>query len=136
MSMFRVRVWVVLLLLFVARSSGAQTTVQVGGVVVAAENRSPVAGAVVTAGSSRVVTDSAGRFTLGVPVGTTSLHISASGFVEQDVQVAPSAPTLSLEIALTRTPLVREEVSVSADSLAIAPTPATITLPPSAVLRV
>ncbi|HEX6812557.1 MAG TPA: carboxypeptidase-like regulatory domain-containing protein [Planctomycetota bacterium] len=90
--------------------------VDVAGVVLAADDRSPVANAGVTVCSAskrffskelaRTHTDAAGRFVLRVPVGEAWLHVTAARFGRAEpteLQLGRPAPALrSLEVLLQR----------------------------------
>ncbi|WP_160716545.1 SusC/RagA family TonB-linked outer membrane protein [Chitinophaga solisilvae] len=71
-------------LLFYA-SSFAQTGIS--GTVTDKNNQQPIIGATVMAGKTGTVTNTAGKFTLQVPAGTTTLHITFIGYKSLNVPV-------------------------------------------------
>ena len=101
-------------LLAAASAAAAQGTGTVSGRVTTAEGATPVPGvAVILLGTTRgVVSDSAGRFTLGgVPAGSRRLQARRIGFVsaDQTVQVA-AGQTATVSFALEVSPIKLEAV--------------------------
>src|SRR5262245_17247494 len=98
----------------VATSAAAQTPTQapsnvaVTGVIFEGELTRPVAGAVIESGTARAVAGTDGRFALALPLGPVRLRVTATGFLEQRLDVSVAAGMPVLEIALVRTPPVRE----------------------------
>jgi hypothetical protein len=117
-------------------ASRAQEPATVAGQVVAAEDGRPIAGAVVVAGTARAVTDEQGKFTIPVIAGTSRISVGAAGFLDQQVDVPSGPATQLVDVRLTRQPPVRESVTVSAERGTAASAPATVSVEPTAVLRV
>ena len=89
--------------------------VTVAGQAVTGAAKAPVRNAVVTvlpAGEPRAV-DQDGRFTLTVPPGRFRVDVSATGFVNQRVDLTVVAGMSAIEIVLEATPEFRESVTVS-----------------------
>jgi N-acetylneuraminic acid mutarotase len=78
----------------------------IAGRVTDAANGNPVVGAAVSAGPASTVTDSAGRYSLGVEVGTYDVSASAFGYATRTVTgvVVTDQATTTADIALTSVP--------------------------------
>ena len=125
--------------LVVGRGIGAAQTPEsaaraIAGVVLDADTREPIAGATVSAGTSRVTTDITGRFTVPVAVGAVSVRVTATGYfpVSTTIEVATAGVT-SAEVAMARDAALSTTVDVVSTSPAAAP--ATQAVQPAQVLR-
>ncbi len=123
-------------LLALTGAARAQDVVMVTGRVVSNDARAAIPDAVVVAREARTTSDPNGAFALPAAPGALRLTVSATGFIDEAIDVVVAPGLAALEIALARRPPVREEVTVSAESRTSTTAPAAITVAPSAVLRV
>lgn len=79
-----------LLCLFMATGLAMAQTTQITGTVVSAEDGEPIIGASITVKGTTIGTSSdfEGKFTLGVPVNTTTVHVTYLGMKPVDVPVS------------------------------------------------
>ena len=80
------RILITFLFLLFYASSWAQN--RVSGTVVDKNSQEPIIGATVLVGKTGTVTNTAGKFTLQLPAGATSFHITFVGYKPQTVQVS------------------------------------------------
>lgn len=107
-----------------AAPAGAQvpTPRVVAGLVIDADTRAPVAGATVSAGETRAVTDAGGRFTLPVPAGRVTLQVVAAGYFPLTTTLdVGEAGLADAELTLAREAAFATSVDVVASSPNAAP---------------
>ena len=116
----------------------AQATPQasLSGRVLDAFSMQPIVDAVVQAGGLRAVTDTTGRFALGLPPGEAKVSISARGYIADEVTVTIGPAPVTLEVVLLSSAQFKEEVTVSGAAAQAAQAPATIELSPLQVRTV
>lgn len=125
-----------LLFVLLAAPAFAQEPLSVRGAILAADGKSPIAGAVVLIGTDRAVTANDGRFDLPAQAGTVRVTVNAAGFLTSQLDVVVSTTSPPLEIVMVPSPPMNEDVTVSADAVSAPSAPAALTVDPTAVLRV
>jgi hypothetical protein len=106
----------------------------ISGVVVDADSQAPIAGAEVTSGTARAITDPAGRFALRVPAGEAEIAIVAPGHFPLVTTIdARLADVTAAELTLARDAGFATSVAVVASAPTAAP--AAETVAPVQVLR-
>ena len=106
----------------------------ISGVVVDADSQAPIAGAEVTSGTARAITDPGGRFALRVPAGEAEITIVATGhFPLVTTLDVRTADVTAAELSLARDAGFATSVAVVASAPTAAP--AAETVAPVQVLR-
>jgi hypothetical protein len=111
----------------------APAPMTVAGQVITGAGKTPVVGAVVEAGTGRVVTDGAGRFAIDATPGPLRLDVTAKDFLPQRVDLTAVAGMPTVEILLAVNPEFRETVMVAARGSEDVAAPSRVTLAPVAV---
>lgn len=119
---------------FAQPAAAAAQERSISGVVIDADSQAPIAGAEVTSGAARAITDPAGRFALRVPAGAAEIVAVAAGFfpLVTTLDVA-SADVTAAELSLARDAGFATSVAVVGSAPTAAP--AAETVAPVQVLR-
>jgi hypothetical protein len=92
------------------------------GSVVDATTRRPIVNAVVEVGSQTLATDTTGRFSTTVKIGTVMLTASAAGYVDASLQIDVAPAGVEVEVTLVARPRFVEDVTVTGARAPASPT--------------
>ncbi|HWI16763.1 MAG TPA: TonB-dependent receptor plug domain-containing protein [Vicinamibacterales bacterium] len=90
--------------------------------MVDATTRRPIVNAVVEVGSQTLATDTTGRFSTTVKIGTVMLTASAAGYVDASLQIDVVPAGVEVEITLVARPRFAEDVTVTGARAPASPT--------------